>query len=86
VAEAGSQTITEKIAHQACFFVDDLNGAFGAVGNAETASGAFLFIDGDDFAFHCYLQVVVSYSLPLNMPQNSRIKLDGNQEKRFSCI
>lgn len=51
VSDAGTESVAEEVADEACFVVDDLEGAFGAVGYALSAASAFFFVDGDDFSF-----------------------------------
>lgn len=51
VSNAGAEAVAKEVVDEACFVVDDLEGAFGAVGYALSAAGAFFFVDGDDFSF-----------------------------------
>ena len=50
VADAGAKAVAEKVAHQPHLSVDDLQGAFGTVGEAQAAAGALLLVDCDDRA------------------------------------
>ena len=60
VSDAGAETVAEEVTDEACFVVDDLESAFGAVGYALSAAGAFFFVDGNDFSF-CHKDPFVSF-------------------------
>jgi hypothetical protein len=52
MANTRSETVAEKIAYQPGLPVDDLEGAFGAIWNAESAAGASALVYGNDFSNH----------------------------------
>jgi hypothetical protein len=55
VTYAGSKAVAEKVADEAGFAVDDLQGPFGAAWYAVAATGTFWFIYSDNLSFHCWL-------------------------------
>lgn len=48
-AEAGAQAITKIISGQASFSIDNPQGAFGAVGDAQATAVALGFVNSNDF-------------------------------------
>jgi hypothetical protein len=52
VAETGAQPIAEIVGYQARLAIDNLNGAFRAGRNTETATVAFVLVDVNDISFH----------------------------------
>ena len=55
MTDAGPQAVAEEIAEQPGLPVDDLQRSFGAARDAQTAPGAFLFVDFYDFSLHMLL-------------------------------
>jgi hypothetical protein len=49
MAQAGTQTVTQVVGHNLGLAVYDLNGTFGAVGYALSATIAQFFVDFYDF-------------------------------------
>ncbi len=50
--DTGAKPVAEEVTHEPCLPVDDLKRSFRAVGDAETAPGAFLLVDIDDLSLH----------------------------------
>ena len=51
-ADAGAQAVAEEVGDQAGLAVDELQGAFGAIGQALAAAVADLVVNADDLSFH----------------------------------
>jgi hypothetical protein len=58
-ADAGAKAVAEEVAHEPGLSPDDLQRSLRAVRDALAASGAFLFIDTDDLAFHVFLPSLI---------------------------
>jgi hypothetical protein len=50
MTDTGSKAVTEKVAYQSGLTIDDLQGAFVAVGDTEAAAIAFLFVNLNDLS------------------------------------
>jgi hypothetical protein len=51
MADAGAEAVAEKVANQARLTINNLQRPFRAIGNTQTATIAFYFIDLNDFSF-----------------------------------
>lgn len=50
MADAGPQAVAEEITDEPGFIIDDLNGALGTIGDAESAAVAQLLVDPYDLS------------------------------------
>jgi hypothetical protein len=87
VTETRAKAIAHQVAHQPRLVVDDLNGPFRAVGDAQAAACAFFLVYGDDVAFHEGLQVsgLRCFSLfpEINIVYEWVLIIDVGQEMRI---
>lgn len=51
-ADAGTKAVTEKIAHEPGFAIDDLQRSLRTVGDALATTGAFRIVNADDLPLH----------------------------------
>jgi hypothetical protein len=65
-AQAGAEPVTKILGQQLGLSIDYFNGAFGTVRNAQTATGALVFVNQDDlshlFSTHTSLHELFSCS------------------------
>ncbi len=54
VADAGTETVAQGIVHNPRFSIDELDGAFGAIGYAQATPGTGFLVDLDDGSRHAF--------------------------------